>query len=87
MRWILFSKFFVSNNYLEGNKNTEKTIACNDDEFFCESNQRCIVSDRVCDGYPDCVDHEDEKNCTENGQQTFDWSTEMVTSTEKVSAN
>lgn len=31
--------------------------------FKCDNN-RCIPQDYVCDGYLDCMDHSDEKNCT-----------------------
>lgn len=67
-------------------KDSEKTNICEDDEFSCQSSLRCIISYCVCDGYSDCIGHENEKNCTENGQQKLDWSGEMTTSTEKVSS-
>lgn len=35
---------------------------CNEDEFYCGG--RCIESERVCDGRPDCADYSDEYNCS-----------------------
>ena len=34
---------------------------CESDEFYCGG--RCIETERVCDGTPDCTDHSDELNC------------------------
>lgn len=39
-----------------------KAAVCKDDEFFC--GEKCIESERVCDGRPDCADYRDEYNCT-----------------------
>lgn len=43
---------------------TDNTPTCRPDEFACP-NDRCIPSQRVCDGYEDCTNGDDEnpENC------------------------
>ena len=36
---------------------------CNEDEFTCESSQRCIDLTRLCNQINDCLDGSDEKGC------------------------
>ena len=38
-----------------------ESVLCKDDEFKCS--ERCISLLWRCDGEPDCMDGEDEKNC------------------------
>lgn len=46
-------------------------MACEHDEFSCGG--RCIESERVCDGIPDCVDYSDEYNCTATTAKPVSW--------------
>lgn len=51
---------------------TDNTPTCQTDEFACP-NDRCIPNQRVCDGYADCANGEDEslENCpTERPPET-----------------
>ncbi|XP_035221345.1 MAM and LDL-receptor class A domain-containing protein 2-like [Stegodyphus dumicola] len=43
--------------------------SCNEDEFFCISDQICINIEKICDFVPDCSDSSDESKC---GTCTFD---------------
>lgn len=38
---------------------------CDDTEFPCETNYRCIPQWARCDGTNDCIDNSDEKGCGE----------------------
>ncbi|XP_066928144.1 low-density lipoprotein receptor 1-like [Clytia hemisphaerica] len=39
---------------------------CNDDEFKCIKTGHCILNKFKCDGYFDCIDKSDEKDCPED---------------------
>ena len=41
----------------------EDNICC-DDEFQC-TDGTCIDGSKICDGIPDCANHQDEFNCPE----------------------
>lgn len=41
-----------------------RTYSCKEDEYFCESDEFCIKKALMCDGYPDCSDLADERNCS-----------------------
>jgi hypothetical protein len=55
--------------------------ACRSDEFRCESGVRgrnttkCIRRGMVCDGWPSCINAEDELNCTRRqcNRNEFQW--------------
>ena len=40
-------------------------IACRDDQFQCANTGRCIPANWICDGYNNCGDGSDERNCSE----------------------
>jgi len=40
-------------------------VACDEDEFACESSGDCISSSWVCDSQKDCPDFSDELNCSQ----------------------
>lgn len=37
---------------------------CRKDQFICENSKLCIDQDKVCNGFSDCANGEDEKKCT-----------------------
>jgi len=44
-------------------KNTTDGSQCQDDEFSCDSNSKCLNSTRKCDSVFDCDDRSDEELC------------------------
>ena len=42
--------------------NTGNYTKCGDDQFQCDDHY-CIPKDLVCNGYPECPDSSDEKDC------------------------
>nr|XP_040575936.1 uncharacterized protein LOC121124803 [Lepeophtheirus salmonis] len=50
-----------------GHKKLEECLLsfswCDGKKFVCD-NGRCISFDKICDGNPDCLNYEDEKNCS-----------------------
>lgn len=43
--------------------NSEDGVCYGEDRFKCKSNNICIWKSLLCDGYNNCVDGSDEKNC------------------------
>ena len=39
-------------------------IICEDDEYKCEVDLRCIPESYLCDGMVDCFDGADERDCS-----------------------
>lgn len=50
-----------------GDKNRNQSLehhSCEEDDWHCQSSDRCIHKNWICDGTPDCPDGSDEINCT-----------------------
>ena len=39
-------------------------VTCNDQEWMCDSGDKCIHMGWLCDGYVDCPDGSDEEYCS-----------------------
>ena len=39
-------------------------LACRDDQYKCENTSRCIPAYKICDGYNDCGDQSDKRDCS-----------------------
>ncbi|KAK7022757.1 hypothetical protein SK128_018106 [Halocaridina rubra] len=48
-------------------------VTCNEDEFHCSSEFRCITSSWKCDGDKDCSDGEDERDCEPRDCMNGEW--------------
>lgn len=61
------------------------SLICDDVEFECKSDQKCIPLESFCDGITDCVDESDESSCATTPAIHFSIVTTTVstTSTEK----
>ncbi|XP_057293261.1 low-density lipoprotein receptor-like [Hydractinia symbiolongicarpus] len=42
---------------------SKKPVKCTTEQYTCKSTQMCISRSSLCDGKPDCPEHEDEKFC------------------------
>jgi hypothetical protein len=63
VRNVLFSSYCTNGTLVcTGDKCTPNE--CEDDEFQCVGDYKCIPGRFQCDGMKDCVDHSDEKNCS-----------------------
>ncbi|XP_071952285.1 uncharacterized protein [Antedon mediterranea] len=51
-------------------KDDGECSTCPDGSFEC-SNNNCISSDLICNGFPDCDDESDERNCSEENCSGF----------------
>jgi len=38
-------------------------VACSEDQWRCSNTSRCISGSLLCNGYNDCGDDSDERNC------------------------
>lgn len=52
-----------SNNSAANSNQTNETLTCNDDSFFCYQSNQCIQIQLICDGTFDCRFGEDERSC------------------------
>ena len=43
----------------------ESSCPCKEDEFACKTGGMCIKKEFRCDSDSDCIDHSDEKDCSE----------------------
>lgn len=57
---FIIATFFVLT--ISGESTIVQTRACDSNQFQC-SDFKCIPKFYVCNGNPDCVDKEDERNC------------------------
>lgn len=64
VEWNYLNSVFVISYYLTF-FSENRQIACNSNEFKCESDYKCIPNHWRCDNKEDCNDGSDERSCDE----------------------
>lgn len=66
-------------------ENGQASIMCDDVEFECGSDHRCIPLESYCDGRYDCVDKSDEMMCATTPKIHFSFTNDTIPSSSPTS--
>ncbi|KXJ23116.1 very low-density lipoprotein receptor [Exaiptasia diaphana] len=81
MRWAVFAVYYICTliDLTDGKSMQRNRVSavdlppesCAVDRYKCDNGKKCIPLKWICDGYSDCQDMRDERNCIPTNQTTL----------------